>query len=86
MYSADFMFKVPYFQGRWNEHKDVKEDKEREPFYFGGKKPETASAGAASSTVASLFGAKKDLQKAFRPKKSAALTALTAFGGLSSGD
>ena len=22
---------------RWNEHKDVKEDKEREPFYFGGK-------------------------------------------------
>ena len=77
---------MPSFQGRWNEHKDVIEDKELKPFYFSSRKPETASAAAASSTVASLFGAKKDLQKAFRPKKSAALTALTAFGGLSSGD
>ena len=63
----------------------MKEDKEREPFYFGGQRPEVKeTTTAAASTVASIFGAKKD-SKFGGFKKKSAVVALTAFQ-LSSGD
>ena len=86
MYSADFMFKVPYFQGRWNEHKDVKEDKEQELFYFMAARNMRQPQMWPQVLRPHYLEPRKTYTNRSGPKKVAAVTALTAFGGLSSGD
>ena len=69
---------------RWNEHKDVKEDKEREPFFFGQKAAQQQmQMQSQASTAAASTGQqpikKETLQSRFKKKTTvAALVAVQA--------
>ena len=70
---------------RWNEHKDVKEDKEREPFYFRGQKTgqETGAKGTGAGDATTQQSNKRETllyRYGFKKKTTTAAIAAQAVG------